>query len=90
MLATPLITPTSKKIIPRFLEHPTSGFEFMDLSFIVPPDMKSARDIVLALIFLKTIKSGYELMQFLDTLIPEWVPDRLKIIKLYNSLMPVD
>ncbi|KAJ7840469.1 P-loop containing nucleoside triphosphate hydrolase protein [Mycena leptocephala] len=78
------------KIIPRFLEHPTSGFEFMDLSFVVPPDMQSARDIVLTLIFLKTIKSGYELMQFLDTLIPEWVPDRLKIIKLYNSLMPMD
>ncbi|KAJ6572245.1 hypothetical protein B0H19DRAFT_1348338 [Mycena capillaripes] len=79
------------KIIPRFLEHPTSGFEFMDLSFVVPPDMKSsARDIVLTLVFLKTIKSGYELMQFLDTLIPVWVPDPLKIIKLYNSLMPVD
>ncbi|KAJ6557657.1 hypothetical protein B0H19DRAFT_1290747 [Mycena capillaripes] len=78
------------KIISLFLEHPTPGFEFMDLSFVVPPDMKSARDIVLTLIFLKTIKSGYELMQFLDTLIPEWVPDRLKIIELYNSLLPVD
>jgi hypothetical protein len=78
------------KIIPRFLEYPTSGFEFMDLSFIIPPDMIFARDIVLTLIFVKTIKSGYELMQFLDSLIPEWVPDRLKIIKLYNSLMPVD
>ncbi|KAJ7867729.1 P-loop containing nucleoside triphosphate hydrolase protein [Mycena olivaceomarginata] len=50
------------KIIPRFLEHPTSGFEFMDLSFIIPPDMKFAHDIILTLIFLKTIKSGYELM----------------------------
>ncbi|KAJ6609791.1 hypothetical protein B0H10DRAFT_2225591 [Mycena sp. CBHHK59/15] len=78
------------KIIPRFLEYPTSSFEFMDLSFIIPPDMKFTRDIVLTLICVKTIKSGYELMQFLDSLIPEWVPDRLKIIKLYNSLMPVD
>jgi hypothetical protein len=78
------------KIIPRFLEYPTSGFQFMDLSFIIPPGMIFVRDIVLTLIFVKTIKSGYELMQFLDSLIPEWVPDRLKIIKLYNSLMPVD
>ncbi|KAJ7854440.1 P-loop containing nucleoside triphosphate hydrolase protein [Mycena olivaceomarginata] len=78
------------KIIPRFLEYPISGFQFMDLSFIIPPGMIFARDIVLTLIFVKTIKSGYELMQFLDSLIPEWVPDRLKIIKLYNSLMPVD
>ncbi|KAJ7660021.1 P-loop containing nucleoside triphosphate hydrolase protein [Mycena olivaceomarginata] len=78
------------KIIPRFLEYPTSGFEFMDLSFIIPPDVKFATDIVLTLIFVKTIKSGYELMQFLDSLIPEWVPNRLKIIKLYNSLMPTD
>jgi superfamily II DNA/RNA helicase len=62
----------------------------MDLSFIIPPDMKFGHDIILTLIFLKTIKSGYELMCFLDALIPEWVPDRLKIIKLYNSLMPVD
>ncbi|KAF7366580.1 Nucleoside triphosphate hydrolase protein [Mycena sanguinolenta] len=78
------------KIIPRFLQHPTSGFEFLDVSFIVPPDMTCAHDIILTLVFLKTIKLGNQLMQFLDSLIPEWVPDRLKIIKLYNSLMPVD
>ncbi|KAF7341572.1 Nucleoside triphosphate hydrolase protein [Mycena sanguinolenta] len=78
------------KIIPRFLQYPTSGFQFMDISFIVPPDMQLARDIILTLIFVKTIKSGYELMQFLDSLIPESVPNRLHIIKLYNSLMPVD
>jgi hypothetical protein len=78
------------KIIPRFLEHPTSGLEFMDLSFTIPPGMKLAQDAIPTLIFLKTIKWGYELMQFLDTLISETVPDRLKIIKLYNSLMPVE
>jgi hypothetical protein len=78
------------KIIPRFLEHPTSRLEFMDLSFTVPPETKLAQDIILTLIFLKTLKSGYEPMQFLDTLIPETVPDRLKIIKLYNALMPVN
>ncbi|KAJ7855693.1 P-loop containing nucleoside triphosphate hydrolase protein, partial [Mycena leptocephala] len=78
------------KYIPRFFQHPTSGFEFMDLSFFVPFEMKFIHDILLTLIFVKTIKAGYDLMQFLDSLIPTTIPNRLKIIKLYNSLMPVN
>ncbi|KAJ7306176.1 P-loop containing nucleoside triphosphate hydrolase protein [Mycena albidolilacea] len=78
------------KYIPRFFAHPISGYEFMDFSFVVPIDMVSPLDIVLTLIFVKTIKTGYDLMKFLDSLIPLTVPNRLGIVKLYNSLMPVN
>jgi hypothetical protein len=62
----------------------------MDFSFVVPIDMVSLLDIVLTLIFVKTIKTGYDLMKFLNSLIPLTVPNRLGIIKLYNSLMPIN
>ncbi|KAJ7921286.1 hypothetical protein B0H13DRAFT_1866888 [Mycena leptocephala] len=39
------------KYIPRFFQHPTSGFEFMDFSFVVPFEMKFIHDILLTLIF---------------------------------------
>ncbi|KAJ6463097.1 P-loop containing nucleoside triphosphate hydrolase protein [Mycena vulgaris] len=78
------------KYIPRFFEHPTSGFEFMDLSFVVPLEMMSPLEITLTLIFAKTIRLGFMIMQFLDSLIPSTIPHRLQIIKLYNALMPVD
>ncbi|KAJ7138471.1 P-loop containing nucleoside triphosphate hydrolase protein, partial [Mycena crocata] len=78
------------KYIPRFFQHPTSGVQFLDFSFVIPFDMQFASEIMLTLIFVKTIKMGYLLMEFLDSLIPAGVQDRLKIIKLYNSLMPVD
>ncbi|KAJ7835629.1 hypothetical protein B0H13DRAFT_2369234 [Mycena leptocephala] len=38
------------KYIPRFFQHPTSGFEFMDFSFVVPFEMKFIHDILLTLI----------------------------------------
>ncbi|KAJ6524145.1 hypothetical protein B0H10DRAFT_1974819 [Mycena sp. CBHHK59/15] len=78
------------KYIPRFFEHPTSGFEFLDLSFVVPFGVKSPQEIPSTLIFAKTIQMWYRIMQFLDSLIPSTVPHRLGIIKLYNVLMPLD
>ncbi|KAJ7215743.1 P-loop containing nucleoside triphosphate hydrolase protein, partial [Mycena rebaudengoi] len=78
------------KYIPRFFAHAISGFQFFDFSFVVPFDMLSAQEILLTLIFVKTIQAGYRLMQFLDTLISHKIPNRLGIIKLYNSLMPLD
>ncbi|KIM45746.1 hypothetical protein M413DRAFT_24878 [Hebeloma cylindrosporum] len=78
------------KYIPRFFQHPISGHEFLDLSFLIPFGMKSSQDVPLTLIFAKTIASGYAIMQFLDTLLPTSLPNRFNIIKLYNSLMDLD
>ncbi|KAK6977141.1 nucleoside triphosphate hydrolase protein [Favolaschia claudopus] len=78
------------KYIPRFFQHPVSGSQFLDLSFVVPIDMITPYDIILTLIFVKTIKVGYALMKFFDSLLPSHLPNRLSIIKLYNALMPVD
>ncbi|CAK5272578.1 unnamed protein product [Mycena citricolor] len=77
------------KYIPRFFEHATSGTEFLDLSFVIPFDMKSPQEIPLTLIFAKTIQTGYRIMTFLDSLIPATIPGRETVIKLYNALMPV-
>ncbi|PCH41838.1 nucleoside triphosphate hydrolase protein, partial [Wolfiporia cocos MD-104 SS10] len=76
------------KYITRFLEYPVSGAEFLDLAFLIPHDMTCAQDIPITLVFCNTIETGYRLMKFLDRLIPSTVPQRLKIVKLYNSLMP--
>ncbi|GBE78861.1 P-loop containing nucleoside triphosphate hydrolase protein [Sparassis crispa] len=76
------------KYIPRFFEHAVSGTDFLDISFLIPLEMASPTDITTTLIFCQTIELGYKIMSFLDRLIPEAVPYRNKIIKLYNSLMP--
>lgn len=78
------------KYIPRFFEYPTSGFEFLDLSFVIPYGMKAPQEIPSTLIFAKTIQLGYRILQYLDSLIPLNVSNRLGIIKLYNALMPLD
>ncbi|KAJ7028391.1 hypothetical protein C8F04DRAFT_1265926 [Mycena alexandri] len=78
------------KVIPRFFEHPTSAFQLLDLSFVICFGMKHAREIAPTLIFVKTIRGGYDLLNGLDSLIPADVLDRLRIIKLYNSPMPID
>ncbi|KAK6966698.1 P-loop containing nucleoside triphosphate hydrolase protein [Favolaschia claudopus] len=76
------------KYIPRFFEHATTGRHHFDLSFIIPPGMKSAEDIIQSAVFAKTIERGFSFMDFLDQLIPPDVPYRSSLIKLYNSLMP--
>lgn len=78
------------KYIARFLVHGISGYDFLDLSFVIPPTMKSAAEIPSTLIFCETIEQGWRLMLFLDSLIPSSVPHRNLIIKLYNSLWDRD
>ena len=78
------------KYIPQFFKHPISGNEFLDLSFLIPFSMTSVQEIPSTLLFATTINSGYRIMQFLDRLIPSAIPDRHNVIKLYNSLMPID
>ncbi|EIN10568.1 P-loop containing nucleoside triphosphate hydrolase protein, partial [Punctularia strigosozonata HHB-11173 SS5] len=74
------------KYIPRFFEHPYTGYQFLDLSFLIPCDMTAPTDIPTTLIFAETIELGWRIMVFLDHLIPLHVPHRRSIIKLYNSL----
>jgi superfamily II DNA helicase RecQ len=76
------------KYIPRFFRHPTSGYEFFDISFVIPFNIKSFMEIEPTIIFATTINTSYRLMQFLDSIIPNSIHNRLKIIKLYNSMMP--
>ncbi|KAF5320284.1 hypothetical protein D9611_011330 [Ephemerocybe angulata] len=78
------------KYIPRIFEHPVSGGEFLDTAFTVPPSITCPQDIESTLIFTNTIATSHALMTFLDTLIPASIPNRSQIIKLYNSLMPID
>ncbi|KAF8193517.1 P-loop containing nucleoside triphosphate hydrolase protein [Mycena galopus ATCC 62051] len=75
------------KYIPRFYQHAYTGAEHLDLSFVILPGMKHAWDIVLTVIFAKTIERGFSIMQYLDNLIPFDIPNRSSPIKLYNSLM---
>ncbi|KAJ7116292.1 P-loop containing nucleoside triphosphate hydrolase protein [Mycena filopes] len=75
------------KYIPCFYQHATTGTEHLDLSFIVPPGMKSAGDIVSTLVFARHIGPGFSIMDFLDTLIPPDIPNASQLIKLYNGLM---
>lgn len=76
------------KIIPRFLQHPYSGDKFLDLSFLIPRNMERQEDIPLSLVFCETIEEGERVMAYLDSLIPHGIPDRRKLIRLYNSIMP--
>ncbi|KAJ7195397.1 P-loop containing nucleoside triphosphate hydrolase protein [Mycena rebaudengoi] len=78
------------KYIPRFFEHPSSGTEFLDFSFVVPLGLLFAVQIIATIIFADTIKRGDDPMSYLDSLIPGHIPRRLELIKTYNSLMPYD
>ncbi|KAJ6626498.1 hypothetical protein B0H10DRAFT_2185737 [Mycena sp. CBHHK59/15] len=65
------------KYITRFFEHATSGFEFMDLSFVIPFGMKSPRKSPPPSSSSKTIQNGHRLMQFLDSLILLTIPNHI-------------
>ncbi|KAF5319778.1 hypothetical protein D9611_012842 [Ephemerocybe angulata] len=78
------------KYIPRILQHSTSGGEFLDLASTVPLSLTSAQQITTTLIFTETIATSHAVMRFLDSLIPSSVPNHSQIIKLYNSLMPLE
>ncbi|KAK7013410.1 P-loop containing nucleoside triphosphate hydrolase, partial [Favolaschia claudopus] len=74
------------KYIPRFFQHPTTTGHFLDISFVVPIDMKSAPDIIPTIMFAETILRGDQLMTYLDGLMPADIPGREHIIKTYTSL----
>ncbi|KAK1225471.1 hypothetical protein PQX77_011584 [Marasmius sp. AFHP31] len=76
------------KYTTRFLQHAHTTDSFLDLSFVIPFGIQTVEDIIPTLIFARTIKEGYALMSFLDSLLPISLPNRFEIIKLYNSLMP--
>ncbi|PCH37256.1 nucleoside triphosphate hydrolase protein, partial [Wolfiporia cocos MD-104 SS10] len=76
------------KYIPRFFSHSVSGTDFLDIAFLIPHNMTKAQDIAITLVFCNTIETGYRVMKFLDRLIPAELPNRLGMVKLYNSLMP--
>ncbi|KAK7058204.1 P-loop containing nucleoside triphosphate hydrolase protein, partial [Favolaschia claudopus] len=78
------------KFIPRVYQHPTSNGQFLDLSFIVPFGLVDAKGIPETMIFADYIKRGNEIERFLDSLLPAGLPDRDKIIRTYNSLMPFE
>ncbi|KAK7025402.1 hypothetical protein VNI00_016039 [Paramarasmius palmivorus] len=78
------------KYVPRFFQHAYSGNTFLDLSFLIPFTVNSPHDIKQTIIYAPTIKVGYAVMIFLDRLLPATFPNRLKVNKLYNSLMPDD
>ncbi|KAH9942868.1 P-loop containing nucleoside triphosphate hydrolase protein [Amylocystis lapponica] len=78
------------KIIPRFLNHSVSGYDFLDLSFLIPPDLTSGAQIPTTMVFCETIELGWKVMTFLDRLISSSVPNRRFIVQLYNSVIPVD
>ncbi|KAJ7451710.1 P-loop containing nucleoside triphosphate hydrolase protein [Mycena galericulata] len=78
------------RYIPRIYQHPSSGIEFLDFSFVIPFDLHDASDIVLTIIFADFIKRGHAIMKYLDNLIPSKIPGRDKLIQTYNSLMPYE
>ncbi|KAF6758428.1 P-loop containing nucleoside triphosphate hydrolase protein [Ephemerocybe angulata] len=78
------------KYIPRILQHPTSNGQYLDLAPTIPRFLTSAQQITPTLIFAESIATSHAIMCFLDSLIPPSVPNRTQIIKLYNSLMPIE
>ncbi|GJF00722.1 DEAD/DEAH box helicase [Phanerochaete sordida] len=74
------------KYTTRFFAHSVSGYEFYDLAWLIPYEMKNSAEIPTTLIFCDTIELGVRLMAFLDDLIPDDVPDRLTLIMPCNSL----
>ncbi|KAK7027150.1 P-loop containing nucleoside triphosphate hydrolase protein [Favolaschia claudopus] len=74
------------KYIPRFFQHPTTTRHFLDVSFVVPINMKIAADILPTIMFAETILRGDQLMIYLDGLMPADIPGREHIIKTYTSL----
>ncbi|KAK7059355.1 P-loop containing nucleoside triphosphate hydrolase protein [Favolaschia claudopus] len=78
------------KFIPRILQHPTSNGQFLDYSFIIPFDLVDIKQIPETIVFADYIKRGNELEEFLDGLLPPSLPNRDKIIRTYNSLLPFE
>ncbi|KAF8150292.1 hypothetical protein K438DRAFT_1779080 [Mycena galopus ATCC 62051] len=85
-----LVNQPNIKYIPRFFEHPTTETEHFNVSFVIPRNLTSAKDIISAIIFAKTIERRFSYMDYLDILLPSDLPNRSSLIKLYNGLMPTN
>ncbi|KAL1724806.1 P-loop containing nucleoside triphosphate hydrolase protein [Schizophyllum commune] len=70
----------------RFLRYPSSNHQHLDLSFLIPPLMRSATEIEPTIVFFSTFAQGQSAMRALDYLIPPNVPNRDKVVKLYGSI----
>ncbi|KAF9005311.1 P-loop containing nucleoside triphosphate hydrolase protein [Hymenopellis radicata] len=78
------------KYFPCFYNHPTSSTDHLDFSFLIPFGLTSAEEIKPTILFARTVDRGYSIMHFLDNLIPHSIPNRHRLIKLFNSIMPAD
>ncbi len=74
------------KYIPRFFRFPYSSGRWLDISYLVPFGMTEACQIRQTLIFTTCISTGNNIMTFLDSLIPENIPNRRELITTYTSL----
>ncbi|KAF7291508.1 Nucleoside triphosphate hydrolase protein [Mycena kentingensis (nom. inval.)] len=52
------------RYIPRIFQHASTGNEFLDISFVVPLDLKQPDDIQRTIIFADYIKRGNAIMKF--------------------------
>ncbi|GJE97756.1 P-loop containing nucleoside triphosphate hydrolase protein [Phanerochaete sordida] len=79
------LNPSHVKYVPRLMTHPTSGSKFYDLAWLIPFDLKSADAIPTTLIYCQMLEVGGDVMRFLDSLIPDHIPNRTNLIKLYST-----
>ncbi|KAF8174654.1 hypothetical protein K438DRAFT_1609121, partial [Mycena galopus ATCC 62051] len=65
-----LVNRPNIKYIPHFFEHPTTGTEHLNISFVIPRNLTSAKGIISTVIFVKTIERRFSYMDYLDILLP--------------------
>ena len=72
--------------VPRFRSYPTSTNTFLDLAWLIPPNITSITDITKTLIFCETIASGHNVERFLKCLLPPSLSSG-NTIRPYHSLI---
>ncbi|KAH9855447.1 P-loop containing nucleoside triphosphate hydrolase protein [Lenzites betulinus] len=75
------------KYIPKFLQHPVSGSQFLDLSFLIPTSVTVVSDIPSTLIFCESMELGHQIIGFLDSLLPAHLPGGDRLIMPCNELV---
>ncbi|KAJ7619941.1 P-loop containing nucleoside triphosphate hydrolase protein, partial [Mycena polygramma] len=74
-------------LIVRPIKYTSSGLEFRDLDWTVPPNLTKASDVAKLLIFVQTIDGGHRLVLYLRTLLPLHLQkDAQRLIRHHHSL----
>ncbi|KAJ7469480.1 hypothetical protein FB451DRAFT_1400342 [Mycena latifolia] len=71
----------------RPIKYATSGLEFRDVDWLVPPDVQKPSDVPERLLFMQSIDGGHRLAEYLRSLLPPHLrKDGRRLIRHHHSM----